>query len=183
MEMDKVKKAVENIYSMHRMGMQMTKNMMGRMQQMNSAGGSDHNMPFGSMDDLKKMAARMSSVNQKAKSMFPEMEKIAKAHGAAKAHDMAQELTNSMLPAMKAQMEQMMQGMAQMNLIALGTMQNVFDQNCKMMQQVFETVQKMSDAPAKDGDTAAPAKDEETAAPVKDEETTVPGEGEEAANV
>ena len=182
MEMDKVKKAVESIYGMHRMGLQMTKNMMGRMQQMNSAGGSDH-MPFGSMDDLQKMAARMSSVNQKAKNMFPEMDKIAKAHGAVKAHDMAQELTNSMLPAMKAQMEQMMQGMAQMNLIALGTMQNVFDQNYKMMQQVFDTVQKMSDVPAKDGDTAAPVKEEETAAATNGEGTTVPGEGEETANV
>ena len=88
-----------------------------------------------------------------------------------------------MLPAMKAQMEQMMQGMAQMNLIALGTMQNVFDQNYKMMEQVFNSVQKMSNVPSKDENTAAPTKDEETAAPAKDEETTVSGEGEETANV
>ena len=191
MEMDRIRKAAESVYSMHRMGMQMTKNVMGRMQPMNSAGGSAHK-PFGGMGDLQKMAARMSSVSQKAKNLFPEMDQIAKAHGAVKAHDMAQELTNRMLPAMKAQMEQMMQGMAQMNLIALGTMQNVFDQNYKMMEQVFDTIQKMSNvptkdeetaAPAKDEETAAPAKDEETAAPVKDEEPDVPGEGEEAANV
>ena len=165
MEMDKLKKAVDGIYNMHRMGMQMTKNMLG------------------SMGDLQKMTSKMNSVNQKAKNMFPEMDKIAKAHGAVKAHDMAQELTNSMLPAMKAQMEQMMQGMAQMNLIALGTMQNVFDQNYKMMEQVFNSVQKMSNVPSKDENTAAPTKDEETAAPAKDEETTVSGEGEETANV
>ena len=191
MEMDRIKKAAEGIYNMHRMGMQMTKNMVDKAQQMNSAGGSDHKS-FCSMDDLQKMAARMNSVNQKARNMFPEMDKIAKTHGAVKAHDMAKELSDTMLPAMKAQMEQMMQGMAQMNLIAIGTMQNVFNQNYKMMEQVFETIQKMSnapvkdekaDAPGKDGKTDAPVKDKKTDAPVKDEETAVPGKNEEAANV
>lgn len=86
----------------------------------------------------------MKAAGEKAAEMLPDLSKLTGAPGA------AQDLAKSMLPAMRDQMMQMMKGMQEMNRIALDTMQSMFDQNCKMMAQVFDAVEKKGpeEAPA-----------------------------------
>lgn len=165
-EMKTVKKALEGFNSMNRMGMQMMKNMMGKMGQTAPVKGFD--LKAFNLPDMQKMADGMKAMNQKAMDKLPDMSKLTDAQGA------AQELAKSMLPAMREQTEQMMKGMEEMNRIALNTMQSVFDQNCKMMTQVFDTVQKMSEPAVKAEEPAAPEKAEVVAAPAKEEEPDAP---------
>ena len=134
-EMKVAKKAVESFNSMNRMGMQMMKNMMGKMGQANPIKGFE-NAPFGGKPDFGKLQAGVKAAGEKAAEMLPDLSKLTGAPGA------AQDLAKSMLPAMRDQMTQMMKGMQEMNRIALDTMQSMFDQNCKMMAQVFDAVEK-----------------------------------------
>lgn len=154
-EMKIVQKAFEGFNSMNRMGMQMMKNMMGKLEQANPVKGFE-NAPFQGMPDLKKVQAGMKAMSEKAAEKLPPLSKLGDAQGS------AQELAKQMLPAMRDQMTQMMQGMQEMNRIALDTMQSVFDQNCKMMSRAFDAVEKTA-APA----PAAPEKAEEPAASAK----------------
>lgn len=165
-KMNAAKKAVESFSSMNRMGMQMLKNMMSKMGQMNPVK-SFECASFSGMPDMQKMTAAMKAMNQTAANMIPPVGKMTAAQG------VAQELAKSMLPAMREQMEQTMDGMARMNQIALGTMQSVLEQNRKMMTQMFDAVQKMSEAAETPKPAAAetPAPAEEEAAPPAEEET------------
>ena len=172
-KMKTAKKAVDSITGMHWTGMQMMKNTISRMGQMNHAKAFE-NTPFSDMGDMQKIAARMKEMNKKAMHMFPDMDKMAKMHG------VSRELAKSMLPVMNDQMGQMMEAMAQMNHIALDTMQKVFDQNCRMMTQVFDTAKKMNEKAAASGkeESAAPVKEEESPAFVREEETAAPAKEE-----
>ena len=152
-EMNAAKKAFESFNGMNRMGMQLMKNMMGRISQAVPGKDPENAAPCG-MPDLHKIQAGIQAMNQKAAEKIPPLGKLMDAQGS------AQELAKSMIPAMREQMTQMMQGMQEMNRIALDTMQSMFDANCRMMAQVFDAAQK---APA-------PEKAEEPAAPVKVEE-------------
>jgi len=151
--MNAAKKAFESFNGMNRMGMQLMKNMMGRISQAVPGKNSENAAPCG-MPDFQKVQAGIQAMNQKAAEKIPPLGKLMDAQGS------AQEMAKSMIPAMREQMTQMMQGMQEMNRIALDTMQSMFDANCKMMAQVFDAAQK---APA-------PEKAEEPAAPVKAEE-------------
>ena len=51
-----------------------------------------------------------------------------------------------MMPIMQQQMIQMMGFMAQMNQTALGMMQTMFDQNCKLMNQFMDAANAMAGA-------------------------------------
>lgn len=144
-EMKIVEKAFEGFNSVNRMGMQMMKNMAGKLDQASPFKGAE-NAPF-RMPDLKKVQAGMKAMSEKAAEKLPPLGKLGDAQGA------AQELAKSMIPAMREQMAQMMQGMQEMNRIALDTMQSMFDANCKMMAQVFDAVK----APAADEKATAPA--------------------------
>ena len=135
------KKAFETFNSMNRMGMQMMKNMMSKMGQTNPmqsfCGTSGIHMP-----DMKKMMETMQHMNQtavgKMQGMMPDVQ------------GMTSDTAKKMMPVMQDQMGQMMNCMEEMNKIALDTMQKVFDQNCKMMNQFFDSVQKMNGAMAKE---------------------------------
>ena len=157
--MNAAKKAVESFNSVNRMGMQLMKNMMGRIGQAVPSGDSENAATCG-MPDLRKVQAGIQALNQKAAEKIPPLGKLMDAQGS------AQELAKSMIPAMREQMTQMMQGMQEMNRIALDTMQSMFDANCKMMTKVFDAAQK-APAPEKAEEPAAPVKAEKPAASEK----------------
>ena len=156
-DMKNAKKAFENFNAMNQMGKQMMTNMMNRMGQGQNFSGA----PFCGMPDMQKMMTEMQKMNQKAAAMIPGIQ------GAAK--NMAKE----MVPAMQEQMNYMMGCMQQMNQMALEMMQKTFEQNCMMMNKMFDTMQKMADAPApvKTAEAAAEPEEaepaEEAAAPKK----------------
>ena len=154
--MNAAKKAVESFNSMNRMGMQLMKNMIGRIGQAVPGKDSENAAPCG-MPDLRKVQAGIQAMNQKAAEKIPPLGKLMDAQGS------AQELAKSMIPAMRDQMTQMMQGMQEMNRIALDTMQSMFDQNCKMMAQAFDAVEKAGGI-EKPEEAAAPVKAEKPAA-------------------
>lgn len=175
-EMKKAKKAVEGLNSLNRMGMQMMKNMLSRTGKFNPAG-SQEGSPLAGKLDLQKVTAGMNAMNQKARDMLPDVEGMVKAN-----YSVTQELARLMLPAMKEQMTQMMNGMEQMNQIALDTMQTMFDHNRKVAAQVFDVLEKANGASEK-AETpekeAAPVaaiekKEEEPVSPEKEEETDPP---------
>ena len=152
-EMKIVQKAFEGFNSMNRMGMQMVKNVMGKIDEANPVKGFE-NASFQGVPGLKKVQEGMKTLSEKAAEKLPTLGKLGDAQGS------AQDLAKRILPEMREQMSQMMQGMQEMNRIALDTMQSVFDQSCKMMSQAFETAEKLqTEAPA------APEKAEEPAAP------------------
>ena len=133
-DMKYAKKALDDFNAMNRMGSQMMTNMMNKMsQQAQNFGGK----PCAGMPDMQKMMAEMQQMNQKAAAMLPFME--------GKAKSVAREV----VPVMQQQMNEMMEGMQQMNQIALEMMQKTFEYNCKMMNQVFDAMQKMAEEPAK----------------------------------
>ena len=169
-EMNVAKKAIESFNGMNRMGMQMMKNMMGRMGQMNPVKGFE-NLSFKGMPDFSKVQAGVKAMNEKAAEMVPGLDKLGDAQEAARG------LAVSMLPAMREQMAQMMEGMQEMNRIAVGTMQSMFDQNCKMMTQVLDAVEKLQ-TPAQAEAPEAPAEAEAPAAPVEAEAPAAPVEAE-----
>lgn len=156
-EMKIVEKAFKGFNSMNRMGVQMMKNMVGKIEQANPVKGFE-NAPFHGMPDLKKVQAGMKAMSEKAAEKLPPLGKLGDAQGS------AQDLAKRMLPEMREQMTQMMQGMQEMNRIALETMQNVFDANCKMMSQAFDAVEKQQ--------AKAPEKAEKPTAPEKAEKPT-----------
>jgi hypothetical protein len=75
-------------------------------------------------------------------------------------HNKAQKAAQNMMPIMQQQMIQMMGFMAQMNQTALGMMQTMYDQNCKLMNQFMEMANGMAQAGA-----AAPQQGEKPAEP------------------
>ena len=143
-DMKNAKKAFENFNAMNQMGKQMMTNMMNRMGQ-NCAGAPFGGMPDMQkmMPDMQKMMAEMQKMNQKAADMIPGMQ------GAAK------NLAKEVVPAMQEQMNYMMGCMQQMNQMALEMMQKTFEQNCRMMNQMFDTMQKMAEVPAKAAEAPA----------------------------
>ena len=156
--MKTTKKAFETFNSMNRMGMQMMKNMMSKMGQMNPmqsfGGASGSGMP-----DMKKMMENVQQMNQaavgKMQDMMPDVQ------------GMTQDTAKKMMPVVQEQMTEMMTCMEEMNKIALDTMQKVFEQNCKMMNQCFDAVQKMNEAAAKTETHEEPEKIEEPEKPKK----------------
>ena len=132
-DMKYAKKALDDFNAMNRMGSQMMTNMMNKMgQQTQNFGGK----PFTGMPDMQKMMAEMQQMSQKAASMIPCMQGTAKS------------VAKEVVPVMQQQMNEMMEGMQQMNQIAMAMMQKSFEYNCKMMNQVFDAMQKMAEAPA-----------------------------------
>ena len=158
-----VEKAFEGFNSVNRMGMQMMKNMMGRSDQASPFNGFE-NISFQGVPGLKKVQEGMKTLSEKAAEKLPPLGKLGDVQGS------AQDLAKNMLPAMRDQMAQMMQGMQEMNRIALDTMQSVFDANSKMMAQVFDAVKapdadEKATAPA--AGPAAPAEAEKPAEPAR----------------
>ena len=153
-EMNAAKKAVESFNEMNRMGMQMMNNMMGKMG-MGQAPQMPQMPKMPQMPDMKGMMDAMVNVHEKAVGAIPG------------AQGMVQNMTKEMLPMMQKQMEQMMSCMQQMNKVALDTMQNMFDQNSKMINQFFEAMEATTGAPAKEEAPAEKKTAKKSAAPAK----------------
>ena len=144
--MNNVKEAINNFNIMNRAGRQFFSKMMGQMNPLQSFKGAS----FNGMPDMKSFMAGMQEMGQKMGGAMPDM------------HNAAQKAAQSMMPMMQQQMIQMMGFMTQMNQTALGMMQTMFDQNCKLMYRFMEMANGMAQA-----GTAAPEQDEK---PVDSEE-------------
>lgn len=130
------KKAFEDFNAINRMGRQMVKNMMAKATQ---SGNISCPTP-----DMSKLKEGMYNLNQKAMDRMPDVK------GAAQKH------AENAIPQMQQHMEKMVDCMGRMNEAALGVMQKTFDQNCKMMEQFFDAVQKKTSAevPAEDAEVS-----------------------------
>ena len=157
--MNNVKEAFNNFNIMNRAGRQLFMKMMGQMNPSQSCKGASFNgMPdmhsfMAGMPDMHSFMAGMREMGQKMGGAMPNMQ------------NHAQNAAQNMMPIMQQQMIQMMGFMAQMNQTALGMMQTMFDQNCKLMYRFMEMANGMAQAGA-----AAP------------EQAEKPAETEEAGN-
>ena len=142
--MNNVKEAFNNFNILNRAGRQFFMNMMGQMNPSQFCKG----MPFNGMPDMQSFMAGMQQMGQKMGGPMPNM------------HNKAQKAAQNMMPIMQQHMTQMMGFMAQMNQTALGMMQAMFDQNCKLMNQFMEMANAMAQAGA-----AAPEQGEKPAEP------------------
>ena len=143
-KMNNVKEAINNFNIMNRAGRQFFSKMMGQMNPLQSFKGAS----FNGMPDMQSFMAGMREMGQKMGGAMPNM------------HNKAQEAAHNMMPIMQQQMIQMMGFMAQMNQTALGVMQTMFDQNCKLVNQFMEAANGMAQAGA-----AAPQQGEKPAEP------------------
>ena len=125
--MNNVKEAINNFNLMNRAGRQFFTKMMSQMNPMQSCMGAS----FNGMPDMQSFMAGMREMGQKMGGAMPNM------------HNKAQEAAHNMMPIMQQQMLQMMGFMTQMNQTALGMMQAMFDQNCKLMNQFMEMANGM----------------------------------------
>ena len=134
------KEAFEDFNAMNRMGRQMMKNAVAKV-----AGGKDFS---DKLPDLSKVKTEAEKLGKKAMGAMPNMTAA------------AQKRAEAVLPQMQQQMERMMGCMSRMNETALGIMQETFDQNRKMMEQLFAAAQKQT--PAEEAPAEAPAEEEAT---------------------
>lgn len=129
-EMKNAKEAFNNFNIMNRAGRQFMMSMMGQMNPSQFCKGAS----FSGMPDMQKMMAGMQQMGQQMGGMMPNMQ------------GKAQSAAQNMMPLMQQQMSQMIGFMAQMNQTALGMMQMMFDQNCKMMNQLMDAANTMAGA-------------------------------------
>ena len=140
--MNNVKEAFNNFNIMNRAGRQLFMKMMGQMNPSQSCKGAS----FNGMPDMQSFMAGMREMGQKMGGAMPNMQ------------NHAQNAAQNMMPIMQQHMTQMMGFMFQMNQTALGMMQTMFDQNCKLMNQFMEMANGMAQAGA-----AAPEQDKKPA--------------------
>ena len=159
-QMKNAKKLFDSFNSMNRMGMQMMKNMMGRMGQTDEPQSFDENS-FANMPDMQKMMEGMKQLNMKANAGMKYMNRKAQ-ESLPEMQEAVQRTAQTMVPVMRQQMNQMIDCMQQMNAAALKMMQTSFEQNCKVMNQIMDGVEKMAAAPAaKEAEAPAEAPAEE----------------------
>jgi hypothetical protein len=159
-QMKNAKKFFDSFNSMNRMGMQMMKNMMGRMGQTDEPQSFDENS-FANMPDMQKMMEGMKQLNMKANAGMKYMNRKAQ-ESLPEMQEAVQRTAQTMVPVMRQQMNQMIDCMQQMNAAALKMMQTSFEQNCKVMNQIMDGVEKMAAAPAaKEAEAPAEAPAEE----------------------
>ena len=142
LKMNNMKEAFNNFNIMNRAGRQFFMKMMGQMNPSQFCNGAS----FNGMPDMQSFMSGMREMGQKMGGPMPNI------------HSKAHEAAQNMMPIIQQQMTQMMGFMAQMNQTALGMMQAMFDQNCKLMNQFMEMANGMAQAGA-----AAPEQGEKSA--------------------